>query len=166
MIFSDFECPACAAGRRLLEHVERQNHGPLRICYKHFPLRQHEHARLAARAAVAAQRQGRFWPYHDLLFANQGGLERSDLLEYAAQLKLDHEHFVRDSDSERSAERVEHDANEGMSLRINATPTFFLNGRPMVGAYSLAAFVDWIDEERALVRADNARTAARPARAR
>lgn len=150
VVFSDFECPACAGGHRLLHVVSQLSQVPVRICFKHFPLDRHEHARLAARAAVAAQRQGQFWRYHDLVFAHQERLEARELLRYASHLKLDLQRFRADLLAADVAERVEADLREGWALHVDATPTFFINGRVMSGPFSPEAFIDWIDEEHVL----------------
>jgi predicted DsbA family dithiol-disulfide isomerase/cytochrome c-type biogenesis protein CcmH/NrfF len=153
VVFSDFECPACAGGRKLIEVVERQSRVSLRICYKHFPLQQHPHARLAARAAIAAQKQGRFWRYHDLLFDDQWNLDESDLVERAEQIGLDIDRFVSDLHAPEGSARLDRDLREALRLRVRATPTFFINGRPLTGSYQPAEILDWVAEEVALVRA-------------
>jgi 2-hydroxychromene-2-carboxylate isomerase len=152
VVFSDFECPFCALASRLLPRLAEQAGDSLRICYKHWPLKYHKHAPLAARAAVAAQLQGKFWEMHDLLFAHRTDLEREDLLGYADELGLDRSRFERDLDSAAARSRVERDKAEAERLRLRGTPTFLINGKRMNDPKSIPDFLDWIEEEQELLR--------------
>src|SRR5690606_15770368 len=102
--FSDFECVFCAQAAQTTV-VELKNspeflEGKINYIYKHFPLHSiHPHAQKAAEASVCAQRQGAFWEYHDLLFANQHALSDSDLKDYAMQVGIDSEIFATCLDS-------------------------------------------------------------------
>jgi protein-disulfide isomerase len=129
--FSDFQCPACAAIKPLVDQIIKENEGNLLFVYRHFPLTQHPFAQKAAEAAEAAEAQGKFWEMFDLLFANQDKLSDSLFTELAAQLKLDTTVFTADLSSGKYRESVLADLREGNRLGINATPTFFLNGRKL-----------------------------------
>lgn len=127
--FSDFECPHCAAARPLLERTLERFEGRVRLVFKHFPLSFHQYATEAARAAVAAGNQGKFWEMHDLLFENQHALTRADLERYARELHLDMDRFLADLESEATAAAVAHDREQGLEIGIRGTPSIFVNGR-------------------------------------
>lgn len=151
VILSDFQCPFCGLATELVETVEKAAGDRLRVCFKHFPLTTiHPQALLAARAAVAAQLQEKFWTMHDRLFANQQDLERDDLLEHAKAVGLDPERFEQDLDSDAVKNHVERDIQEAVRLRLRGTPTFFINGRQMTDPKTVPDFLDWIAEAIAL----------------
>jgi glutaredoxin len=131
--FSDFECPHCAAAHPVLERLVHEQAGDVRVVFKNYPLGGHTHARRAARAAVAAQRQGKFWEMHDLLFANQAHLDAPDLERYAEAIGLDMERFRADLASDESEQRVAADRAQGVAAGVTGTPTIFVNGRQYLG---------------------------------
>ena len=114
--------------------------GKVRLVYKDFPLPSHSGALPAAEAARCAGEHGRFWEYHDLLFVAQPAFSKSDLLSYAARLGLPAESFAACLDSGRYRAAVKADAAEGQAEGVRATPTFFVNGRRIVGAQPIEAF--------------------------
>jgi len=120
--------------------------GQVRLVFKDFPLDFHDRARPAARAARCAGEAGRFWEYHDLLFVGQSDLSRERLLQYADQVGLGRETFVRCLDGERFQTEVEKDLDEGRALGVTGTPTFFINGRRLVGAHPLDTFREVVRE--------------------
>ena len=103
-------------------------------------------------AADCANEQGKFWEYHDYLFArqsgeNQGAFARERLKEFAAALNLDTSRFNSCLDGEKYRSEVEKDMNDARALGVNATPTSFLNGSPVVGAVSFSELQPLIDKE-------------------
>src|SRR5262249_7492030 len=86
VLFSDFECPYCVKAENTLRSLEAANPGKVRVAFRHRPLPMHEHAKLAAKASMAAERQGRFWEYHDVLVAHREALQRADLERYASDV--------------------------------------------------------------------------------
>ena len=122
-------------GQILAEFPER-----LRIVYKDFPLDFHDRARPAAEAARCAGAAGRYWEYHDLLFLAMPAFERDELIGYAGRLGLDRASFTECLDSRRFRRAVEADVAEGTSVGVRGTPTFFINGRRLVGAQPIEAF--------------------------
>ena len=141
--YGDFECPFCARATGVTDEL-RGTFGPrLRYVFRHLPLPDvHPHAELAARAAEAADRQGRFWDMHDVLFRHQDELELEDLAGYAADLGLDVEAFLRTLDDEATYARVRADVASAEASGARGTPTFFVNGHRHTGphdAQSLAA---------------------------
>ena len=127
--YGDFECPSCAqaqaAMKIMLAHFGRQ----LRFVYRHYPQRQvHPDAELAAEAAEAAAAQGKFWPYHDLLFGNQSHLKEKNLLDYARRLDLDMARYQYEMKDHVYRQRVQEHLQSGQYLALRGTPAFFVNG--------------------------------------
>jgi protein-disulfide isomerase len=127
--FSDFECPHCGRSHPIINQILREHEGQVRVFFRHYPLSSHPRAMPAARAAVAAGEQGRFWEMADLLFSHQRRLEDEDLERYAAELGLHLERFRAAMRSPETQARIERDREEGRRLGVDATPTFFVNGR-------------------------------------
>jgi len=110
--------------------VLKRYDGKIRLVFKHFPLSMHQHAEKAARSAVAAHRQGKFWEMHTLLFDNQQKLDEASIEKLAKQIGLDAARFAKDRDSEAVADAVARDRKLGEQLSIQSTPSLFINGRP------------------------------------
>ena len=152
IVFSEFQCPFCARVEPTLAQVKSKYGESVRVVWRNMPLPFHNHAMFAARAAMAAEAQGRFWPYHDKLFANQQSLDEESLRRYAAELGLDMKRFEADYTSPKIREQIDADIKVARAHDANGTPTSFVNGRVLVGAQPLAAFSAAIDDE--LARAD------------
>jgi protein-disulfide isomerase len=138
VFFSDFECPFCVRAEGTLRELESR--GDVRIAFRHRPLPMHPHARLAAKAAIAAERQGRFWQYHDIVIAHRDALERADLERYAAEAGLDAARFARDLDDAAVEARLVEDEKLASDLGVTGTPTSFVNGRRVTGAQPITTF--------------------------
>ena len=149
--FSDFDCGYCARAYRTVKEVVGRYGDEVGLSYRHFPLG--STTKLVAEAAEAAAAQGKFWAYHDAVFATPGDTTRPALERHARAIGLDLARFRRDLDDRRYARTVALDAAEGSSLGVTGTPTFFINGRPMVGAPTPAALRAVIDEELVAARA-------------
>lgn len=149
--FSDFECGFCRRAHATLQSVLARYGEEVGLSYRHFPLG--ATTKLVAEAAEAAAAQGRFWAFHDALFAAPGHTDRAALARHAAGVGLDVEVFNRALDDRRYARAVSLDAAEGAALGISGTPTFYINGRPMVGAPTESALRAVIDEELAAAKA-------------
>ena len=135
VLYSDFQCPFCASFAPAIRRLQSESIDGVNttIEFKNFPLSFHANAQLAHQAAMAAKAQGKFWEMHDLLFANQRKVQRSDLLEYAKALGLDMDRFVTDLDSDRVKQMIAADVAEGTKLGVTGTPTYTVNGRPYSG---------------------------------
>jgi protein-disulfide isomerase len=107
----------------------------------------HSRAAPAAEAALCAHEQGKFWPYHDRLFENQGALGDENLKQIAANLGLDSERFNQCFETGKFRAAIQDDLLEASQLGVNATPSFFINGRFLSGAQPFEAFKTIIDEE-------------------
>lgn len=142
--FMDFECPFCRkAAQEGIDALRRRYPEDLQIAYRQLPLPIHPSADSAARAAIAAHRQGQFWAYAERLFAAPR-LGRRTYAEIARELKLDVARFLADLDSAEVAQVVRDDLVYARRLGLDATPAFFINGRYINGfrdAEALAAEV-------------------------
>ena len=126
--FTDFQCPACAAMQPVLEEVLKSYGNKVRFVVRDFPLNQHENARKAAEAANAANAQGKFFEYIDVLFKNQKALDIPSLKKYASELGLDRARFDAALDRGVYAAEVEKDVSDGELYGVGSTPTIFING--------------------------------------
>jgi protein-disulfide isomerase len=124
----------------VLATILREYATEVRLVFKDMPLRIHPQARSAHEAARCAGAEGRYWPYHDRLFAEQPRFERADLIRYAEELGLDAERFTRCLDERRHADSVDADLAQARALGITATPTFLINDRVLVGAHPIETF--------------------------
>ncbi|WP_233577367.1 DsbA family protein [Citreicoccus inhibens] len=146
-VWSDFECPYCARGATTLSALRAKYGDRVRFVFRHLPLPSHPHARQAAAAAMAANEQGKFWEFHDALFANQDALERAGLEALARKLGLDVARFRGALDKHAWDSYVEADAVEARSRGVLGTPTFFVNSQAVTGAQPVEDFVRLIDAE-------------------
>ena len=136
--YGDFECPYCGQAEPNLRELLRE-YGELRFVFRHLPLTDvHPHAQLAAEAAEAADRQGKFWEMHDALMDHQGALTARDLIRYAGEIGLDTARFGADLRKHVGAYRVAEDVDSADLATVSGTPTFFINGSRHYGAYDLA----------------------------
>jgi protein-disulfide isomerase len=144
-VWSDFQCSFCARGADTLEALREKYGEQVRIVFRQNPLPAHPNARLAAIASMAAHEQGRFWEFHDALFAQQDALDRASLEALAGKLNLDVERFRRALDSSTWSNYVDMELVEGKRRKVSATPTFFVNGQTIAGARPLSVFEQTID---------------------
>ena len=159
--YSDLQCPACAAFAPVVEQVVESYGDQVRFEYKHYPLPIHSYAVQAAVAAEAAGQQGKFFPYHDLLFENQTEWSNSptpvaNFRMYAEELGLDMDQFGKHLNSTILRDGVQAQVSEGRSLGVTGTPTFYLNGEQMV----IQTYEDFINQVAAAVNPDQADTPA------
>jgi protein-disulfide isomerase len=146
--FSDFSCPFCQKAESTINGLLAKYQGKVKLGYRDFPLRQlHPQAQLAAEASRCAAEQGKYWEYHDLLFANLDKQGRDDLIKDARTLNLDDKQFDACLSSGRYKPQIEQDIQLGTRGGVVATPGFFVNGTFLNGAQPAAAFEKIIDEE-------------------
>jgi protein-disulfide isomerase len=142
--FADFECPFCAMEAPVLEKAWQGHQNTVRFVYKYFVIAAHPHGESAARAAIAAGNQGKFWEMHDALFANRDHLEGADIDSYAKEIGLDIAKFHADMQAQATTDRIDRDKKLGESLGVQGTPTIFINGREYDPHQDLD---DWINME-------------------
>jgi Na+/H+ antiporter NhaA len=136
--YGDFECPFCAKATGAAREMRERFGDELRYVFRHLPLPDvHPHAELAARAAVAADRQGHFWEMHDLLFIHQDELGLEDLISYASRLGLDVDDFLDDLHSPEVDARVRADVASAEASGARGTPTFFIGDQRHTGPYDV-----------------------------
>ena len=122
-----------------------KNKDTVKMVFRHFPLNMHKFARPAAEAAAAAQRQGKFWPYHDLLFKNYSKLNAELIESLAIEAGLDKAQFNADRNDPSIKAQVQKDYNDAIQAGVRGTPTFFVNGM-LVKDRSIEGFQQLIDQ--------------------
>ncbi|HLV19378.1 MAG TPA: thioredoxin domain-containing protein [Polyangiaceae bacterium] len=128
--WADFECPFCGRAAPVLHDTVKKFPGQVKLVFKHYPLAAHPGAEQAARAAVAAGRQGKFWEMHQRLFEQQNkGMDAAALKRIAAELGLDEKRFIADLESEATADVVARDRKQANALDLEGTPMIYINGR-------------------------------------
>jgi protein-disulfide isomerase len=145
--FADYECPHCKRFQPVLRQILDEFRKDIRIYFKHYPLPQHTNARLAAEAAVAAQKQGKFWPYQDKLWENQDSLSPADMEKFAKEIGLDLTKFRADLEDPKVKARVQKDRVDGTTLGLSSTPTLYINGREYTDAKDTESLREWVKEE-------------------
>ena len=143
--FSDFQCSYCKLSVPVIKEVLRQYPGSVKVIYRDYPGPNHPYALQAAEAAQCAGDQGKFWEYHDLLFSRQVSGIGWDFPALADELKLDTEELMSCLNKGRYRHEVLEDLHDGRKLGVSSTPTFFVNGRPLIGARPFADFKAMID---------------------
>lgn len=142
-MFGDFQCPYCLGAQSVLRRVRERLGESLVYGFRHLPIpERHPLAPLAAEASEAAAAQGRFWDYHDALFAAQPKLSPETMLEVARELGLDAARMAAEIESGAHRSRVERDIASAQQSGVTGTPTFFVNGRRHFGAYDASSLVD------------------------
>ncbi len=145
--FSDFQCPFCLRADPTVRQVLSTYGDKIRFVYRHYPLPNHPFARPAAEAAACAGEQGKFWPYHDRLFANPSKLTDADLKQHASELGLNTTQFNSCVDTHKLKALIDADVKDGEEAGVNGTPAFYINGRMISGAQPYEVFKKIIDEE-------------------
>lgn len=145
--FSDYQCPFCGRHfQQTLPQLLREYEGRVRYVLMNYPISSiHSFAQKAGEAAECAYDQDRFWEYHDALFRNQEALDLDSLKRYAVDIGLDASLFSMCLDSGAKTELVLKDFQEGQSYGVTGTPTFFINGRRLIGARPFTSFKTMID---------------------
>jgi protein-disulfide isomerase len=142
--FSDFACPYCRSARPVLRRILARWPGRVRLVFRHFPLEQHATAMPAARAAVCAERQGRFWPLHDRIFDAPGPMADSALRDVASEAGLNLSEYDACMAGEAALQRVRKDIVLGRMVGVAGTPAFFVNREAVAGAAELEPAVERI----------------------
>jgi protein-disulfide isomerase len=126
--FSDFECPFCSRAAEVTHKVKEKYGDKVRFVFRQFPLSFHKNAHQAAEASLAAHSQGKFWEFHDKLFANQQKLDRASLEGFAKELGLNVAAFKKALDSKEYAPAVDAEMKLGEEVAVQGTPSMFING--------------------------------------
>ncbi|OGE25757.1 hypothetical protein A3H85_01945 [Candidatus Daviesbacteria bacterium RIFCSPLOWO2_02_FULL_40_8] len=147
--FGDYQCPACASAHQVVKSVMTLD---VNFVFRHFPLPLHKNAVIASLAAEAAGVQGKYWEMHNFLYEDQANWSESSnpkevFLGYAGKIQLDIDKFSQDIESPQLKSKIERDRLDGISLGINATPTFFINGEKLAGMPNFTQFKNMIQEK-------------------
>jgi protein-disulfide isomerase len=145
--FTDYQCPYCRRVQSTVQRLIDEHPEKVRHVIKHNPLSIHPQAPGAAKAAIAAGRQGKFWEMHASIFENPRQLGEEDLRARARALELDMDQYDEDFASEETAKIIATDQAEARRLGATGTPAFFINGRLLSGAQPYEAFKGRVDEE-------------------
>src|SRR5258706_1515006 len=149
--FSDFQCPACGAYYPVVKQVLAEFKENITFVYRNFPLTNiHQNAQLAAQAAEAAGKQGKYWEMHDILFTKQAEWSAANardlFIQYAGTLNINVDQFKKDIDGGDVKKKIDEDVNDGSTLAVNATPTFYLDREKIENPAS-------VDDFKALIKA-------------
>jgi protein-disulfide isomerase len=145
--FTDFQCPFCKATEATLKQLHDKYGDKIRVVHMDFPLPFHSHALDAAKAARCANEQGKFWPFHDALFADQSKLAPTDLKATAKTLGMNSTKFNTCFDSAKYDSQIKADQAVGEKVGVDGTPAFFIDGRPLTGAQPAPKFEELINDE-------------------
>jgi protein-disulfide isomerase len=143
--FSDFQCPFCTRAAGVVHQIREKYGDKVRFVFRQFPLPMHGDAHLAAQAALAAHQQGKFWEFHDLLFANQRALTRPSLVDYAKKVNLDVPRLEKALDDQSLKASVDADVKLGEEVNVSGTPTVFINGKRVPNPTEFAPVAQLID---------------------
>lgn len=147
IIFSDYQCINCNRASQATHQISAEFPGEVRIEVWQRPLSMHKKAEIAARAAVAAQQQGKFWEMHDMIFSSPATMELTDLERYAQELDLNMDQFRADMNNPAIAERIRQESALAEALGALATPGFLINGKVYVGWGSWQSFRVKVERE-------------------
>ena len=155
--FSDFQCPYCQSVEPTLKSLLAKYEGRVSLSYRDFPLRDiHSQSQMAAEAGRCAGEQGKFWEFHDLLFAHQNKLSQEDLFEQASILNLDNKQFAACLNSGKYKAQIEEDLQLGLRSGLNGTPGFIINGTLLTGNLPQDSFEKIIEAELAAAKSQRA----------
>ncbi|MBR57578.1 MAG: hypothetical protein CMH54_05910 [Myxococcales bacterium] len=153
LVVSDFQCPVCRRAAVEMSNIHENLDGNVVIFFIQNPLKMHPRAMPAAQASTAAHQQGKFWEYHDLIFADQRSLSDEDLRKHATTLGLDMEQYDRDRNDPDMLAHIQKQAEIVTTLGARGTPAFFINGKKHVGWGSRIGTEGYIKKEQAQVEA-------------
>jgi protein-disulfide isomerase len=145
--FADYECPHCKRLQPVLRQIVDEFPHDVKVYFKNYPLPQHTNARLAAEAAVAADKQGKFWVYQDKIWEHQDELSPAEIEKLAKEAGLDVAKFRADLASDAVKARVQKDREDGEKLGLQATPTVYIDGREYTDPKDTESLREWIKEE-------------------
>src|SRR5215510_6382413 len=146
-VYSDFQCPVCARATDATHQISEEWPGQVRVEFRQHPLAMHANAENAAVASLAAHRQGKFWEYHDTLFAHQAALDAASLETYAREVGLDLTRFRKDYADPALRTRAREEGALADRLGATGTPAFLVNGRLSVGWGSWQSFRAQVEQE-------------------
>jgi protein-disulfide isomerase len=150
--FSDFQCPYCVAATPQLQALVKTYPTQVKLIFKQYPLDIHSQASFAAAAALAAHKQGKFWPMHDALFANHDDLSDQNVTALAKRIGLDMQRFERDLHSTTIEQTIEQDIADGDRAGVEGTPTLFIDGQRFNGPLVMQILKPLVGEQLKLLQ--------------
>lgn len=149
--FGDYQCPACANVQPTVEKILTGYQDKINFVFRHFPLPQHQFAQISAQVAESAGRQQKYWEMHHLLYNNQSEWTQSKkpmqfFLKYAEEIGLDNKLFTKDVEDNSIKNKIQQDTADAYKLKINSTPTFFINDQKLTVAPTYENFKQKIEE--------------------
>lgn len=147
VMFSDFQCPFCVRVETTMKTIKDTYGDKVAVTFRDYPLSFHQNAEKAAEAANCAHKQGKYWEFHDALFANQSQIAVPDLKKRAEEMSLNMADFNQCLDSGEMKDEIDRDMKEGISYGVTGTPASFVNGRFLSGAQPFENFKKVIDDE-------------------
>ncbi len=154
ILFNDYQCPNCRRTSQATHQISAEFPGEVRIEVWHLPLvSMHPKAEMAARAAIAAQQQGKFWEMHDMIFSAPAKMNLTDFEQYAEELDLNMDQFRADMNDPEVAERIRRESALASKMGAGGTPAFLINGKLSVGWGSWNSFRRRVEMELAAANA-------------
>lgn len=144
--YTDFQCPYCARLLPTFNALLKRYPNKIKIVYKNYPLKMHKFARKAAAAAMAAHEKGKFWEFHDELFAHYHNMNDAVIKKIQKKLNLNTPEFETLMNSPKIKRKIQQDILQGQSIGVTSTPTVFVNGRLQKNK-RLEGFIETIDNE-------------------
>lgn len=150
--FGDYQCPACSVTHPFIKQALSDYEGKINFVFRNFPLSQHGNALISAEAAEAAGKQGKYWEMHTILYEKQdewSGLAdpMKTLISYAQSLGLNIDQFKKEVENQTYKDFIQKDTDDGVTVGIDATPTFYINGTKMVGISNYESLKKIIDAQ-------------------
>jgi protein-disulfide isomerase len=149
--YTDFECPYCARLQSMFDELLRKYPNEIKIVYKSYPLSSHRNSAKAARIAMAAHAEGKFWPVHNRIFENYRRLNDNLLNQIRSEFGFDTPKFEAVMNSAEVTAKIQSDINQGKNIGVKGTPTVFINGRQLRNK-SFEGFKQAIDQALAVIR--------------
>jgi len=145
--YTDFQCPYCKKSQDTLKEIHQKYGDKVKHIFRYFPIPQHTESRNASNASYCANEQGKFWEYHDIVFARQEEIKAENFTKWAEELKLDKAKFAKCLTDKPYDKLIQRDMDSGKPLGVQSTPTFFINGMVISGAQPFSAFEGIIKSE-------------------
>ena len=146
--YGDYQCPYCRRAYPIVKVIQERLGNDLKFVFRNFPLSKiHPHAKIAAVSTEAADKQGKFWEMHDIIFENQEKLRPSAIISFGQMIDLNIEQFKNDLADQNLIQKVDSDFESGIRSGVNATPSFFVNGVKYNGSWEEEAFESFLWEK-------------------
>jgi len=144
--YTDFQCPFCSRSQGTIKELKTKYGNKLKHVFRHYPIPSHAGAKPGALASMCANDQGKFWEYHDVLFEKAREINDENIIKWAEELKLDMPKFKKCFTEKKYDAYVDKHFKSGQEYGVSSTPSFFINGIPVIGAKPKAEFETIIDE--------------------